>query len=228
MGSTATAWATQVSTILRDASGVDIVVADVLSLGVQPAIIQYSIDRPRSVAVDLTPSARYLPLPSAGQGWMDGWSQISLIEAPSGQTPPARLADSQWSITRDPSTPATVRVLLPYTLAASESARVHFTSTWPFPDGTAGTDLIPSVAFLPICHLAAALISAAFGNEAARSRQGAMPTDFVDGSERTRDLLDVAANLRIIYNTFVGLGSIGSPAGSSSPSRTLSSVRMRT
>ena len=224
MGSTATQWAAQISTVLRDSAGVDISSVDVAAIGVVPALAQYSIDCPRSVAVDLTPASYYLPMPSIAQGWVDGWSRVEGIDAPSGLTPPARMADGDWRLTRDPVTPATHVVYLPFVLNAGEKARVYFTSTWPTPTALAADDLVPAIAFQPVCSLAAAMCCSALATEAARSRQGAMPTDFVDGGDRARNLLDVAAGLRILYNTFIGLGVAGEPT--SARSRGLRSVQM--
>lgn len=225
MGKTATEWTTQVSLLLRDSTNLDVSPGDVTSIGVLPALAQYSIDRPRSVAVDLTPSTYYLPLPAALDGWVSGWSRIESIEAPSGQTPSVRLANGSWVLTRDAVTPATQVVLMPFTLTAGQKARVFFTATWPTPTTVAADDLVPSVAFLPICSLAAAMCCWSLATEAARSRQGAMPTDFVDGSDRARNLLDVAAGMRVIYNTFIGLGVAD---GESSQSKGLRSIRMVT
>ena len=225
MGKTAPEWVTQVSLLLRDSAGLDVLPSEVTAIGVLPALDQYSIDRPRSVAVDLTPTTYYLPLPDAAAGWVSGWSRIEKIEAPAGQTPPVRLADGSWVLTRDAVTPATQVVLMPFTLTVGQKARVFFTSTWPTPTTDATVDLVPSVAFLPICSLAAAMCCWSLATEAARSRQGAMPTDFVDGSERARNLLDVAAGMRVIYNTFIGLGTAG---GESTQSKGLRSIRMVT
>lgn len=224
MGKTATEWSTQVSLLLRDSTNLDVSPGDVSSIGVLPALAQYSIDRPRSVAVDLTQSAYYLPLPAASDGWVDGWSRIESIESPAGLTPPVRLADGAWILTRDPATPATHVVLMPFTLTATQKARVYFTTTWPAPTTLATDDLVPSVAFMPVCSLAAAMCCWALATQASRSRQGAIPTDFVDGSERARNLLDVAAGLRVIYNTFIGLGVAGET--SSVSSKALRSIRM--
>lgn len=226
MGSTATAWSAAVLGKLNDAAGIDVSAATALSVGVVPALAQFSIDRPNTLVVDLTPSGRYLPLPSAGQGWVSGWSDIARVEAPAGYTPPCRLDPGQWVVTRDPSDPTVTRVLLPAELADGEEARVWFSSTWPTPTATASDDLVPAPAFEPVAALAASYVCTALASSASLGRQGALPTDFVDGTERARNLLEAAAGLRVLYNTFIGLGS-GQTSADSSQAKVLRSTRFR-
>jgi hypothetical protein len=68
------------------------------------------------------------------------------------------------------------------------------------------------------------MLCSALAVEAARDRQGAMPTDFVDGSDRSTELLAAAGQWRIVYNTFVGLGAVGSSSESASLRRMRSST----
>lgn len=207
MGHTLTEWSARVGDLLRDASFVDQTAALIVSVGVRPALTQFSIDRPRVAAVDLAAVGRYLPFPSAGQGWDEGMSIVRSLEAPAGQTPPAVLGPGQWTATRDPVTPGTDRLLVPDE-NSGQTVRVIFTSTWPIPDGTATTDLLGSAAFDAVTALAAALVLTSAAAEASRDRMGAIPTDFADGTDRARDMLDAAAAYRVIYNTFVGLGTL--------------------
>lgn len=224
MGHTVTEWATKVAVRLRDQAFIDVDTDDVVQIGVLPALAQYSIDRPRTVAVDLTPAGRYVALPSAGQGWVSGWSEVLRIEAPAGETPPLVLDPGEWAVTRDVTTPATQVILLPYELAAGELARVFFSTVWPTPDQTSTADQVSAVGFEAVSALAAAMVCTSLAAEAGRSRQGALPTDFVDGTERARNLQDVAASLRVVYNTFIGLGQLGTV--NAGPSRTLRSSRL--
>lgn len=224
MGHTMTEWATKVAVRLRDQAFVDVDTDDVIQIGVLPAIAQYSIDRPRTVAVDIEPVGRYVALPSAVQGWVAGWSEVSRVEAPAGETPPLALDPGEWVVTRDASDPGTQVILLPAELASGASARVFFSATWPTPDKTAGTDQVSAVGFEAVSALAAAMVCTSLAAEAGRSRQGALPTDFVDGTERARNLQDVAASLRVVYNTFIGLGQLGTL--NAGPSRTLRSSRL--
>lgn len=210
MGQTALSWVNQVQLLIRDASGLDAAAADVELIGVRPAISQFSIDRPPVVAVDIVAASRYLPYPSEPQGWQEGFSEIRRIEAPAGQTPPQVLAVHQWEMTRDPVTPAIERILIPADVAGV-SCRIVFTSVWPSPSTSAAADLIPAVGFTAVSSLAASMVLTSLATLAARDRQGSMPSDFVDGSDRARDLLDAAAQMRVLYNTFIGLAS--GPAG---------------
>lgn len=222
MGQLLATWTAQVQAYVRDAGGVDVTTQQAVSVGITPALAQYSIDRPRVVAADLTPAARYLPLPTAPNGWIDGFSRVLSIEAPAGETPPQTLRQGSWMFARDPVVVATTRILLPWELAAGDVARVEFTTAWPTPTTDAAIDLVSSVAFPAVTALAAAMVLNTMAAEAARSRQGAMPTDFVDGTERALRFQESAANLRILYNTMIGLGAA---QGGSDSSKSLQSIR---
>jgi hypothetical protein len=228
MGETLANWTTRVRHLLRDSNSVDLTDTQILESGIKPALAQYAIDRPRITAVDLAPSTRYLALPSSGQGWIDGFSRIQSIEAPAGETPAVVLGYDTWTFTRDTATATTIKVLLPSELAAGDTARVIFTTSWPLPTGTAGDDLVSSVAFNAVTSLAAAMAASALAAEASRSRQGSLATNFVDGTDRAERLLELAASLRIIYNTFIGLGSAGAPGvpDGASSSKRLQSIQL--
>lgn len=228
MGHTAVEWELRVLEKLNDVDQIDTSATSVVDVGVGPALAQFSIDRPRTAAVDLTPTGQHLALPTAVQGWVSGWSEITRIEAPAGQTPPCRIDPGQWVLTRDPDDPETVVVLLPAELAAGEQARVFFTTTWPSPTSTAADDLVPDIAFEAVTALAAAYVCVALATSAAFGRQAALPTSFVDGTERSRNLLDAADRLRTLYNTFIGLGQAGQSGGDGSVSaKVLRSSRFR-
>ena len=212
MGQTVAAWTTRVQQLLRDSAAVDVDATLAVEVGVKPALAQFSIDRPRVAAVDVAASGRYVPFPSEAQGWVEGFSEVLRLEAPAGQTPPAVLGDGAWSAGRDPANAGVGRLLIGDDVAGS-TVRVVFTAAWPTPTATASDDLIGSIGFNAVTSLAASMVLTALAAEAARDRQGAMPTDFVDGNDRARSFLDAAAANRVIYNTFIGLGSAGAGAG---------------
>jgi hypothetical protein len=224
MGHTISEWADRVATLIRDDQEIDIPNSFVRELGVFPAIAQFSIDHPRTTAIDVPSSGRYVPLPTVAQGWQEGWSEIRQVEAPAGKTPPAVLLDSGWQTVRDPSTPTVQRILIPADVE-NEQVRVIYTAAWPIPTDDPATDLIPELGFSAVCSLAAAMSCTALASEAARDRQGAMPSDFVDGADRARDLLDAATAFRTLYLTFIGLGAVGAQASTSSREIRSSSVR---
>lgn len=226
MGRSLAAWSTQVLSLVRDSGALDVPGGDEVELGIRPAVAQYSIDRPRYTAVDLAASGRYLPYPTAVQGWDVGMSSVVQIEAPAGQTPPAVLLDSVWQTTRDPVTPATARILVPSDVAG-RTCRVVFTTSWPMPTADPAVDLISDVAWSAVTSLAAAMVLTALSTEAARDRMGSLPSDFVDGSDRSRNLLDAAAALRVVYNTFIGLGTAGAGTATPASARQLGSGSVR-
>lgn len=219
MGQTLAAWTGRVQSLLKDSAGLDADATLAQSVGVVPALAQFSIDRPRLIAVDIAASGRYLPFPTEAQGWQEAFSTVLRVEAPAGQTPPQVLDPAVWSATRDPLLPGTARLLLPSDVSGV-TCRVVFYGAWPTPGVVAADDLLSPVAFSAVTSLAAAMVLTALAAEAARDRQGAMPTDFVDGNDRARSFLDAAAANRVIYNTFIGLGSV-SGSSSSAGSRVL-------
>lgn len=226
MGRTLTQWVEQIGEILVDTDVEDTTHTQLVSVGVRPALSQYSIDAPNVIAVDLTATARWLPLPSAADGWVDGWSRIVSLGLPADADPPEYLEPSQWRFARDPSDATTRRILLPYTPATGDQVRVEFTSTWPLPTSDASVDLVSSVAFDAVTSLAASMVLTSMANEASRHHGGSLATDFVDGTDRARDLLESARSLRIIYNTFIGLGAVGTSDAGSSSDRVLRSTRI--
>ena len=226
MGHTAAEWSIKVLNKLNDATELDVTADMVFTIGVRPALAQYSIDRPRSAVVDLTPSGQYCALPSAADGWVSDWSDISRIEAPAGNTPPSRLDPGEWTRSRDTADASIEKILLPFTLAAGEKARVFFTAAWPTPGDVAATDLVSDIAFEAVTSLAAALVCSTEAVSSATARQGSLATGFVDGTERARNLLDVAAGLRVAYNTFIGLGTVAGQSGQSVSQRVLRSVKI--
>ncbi len=220
MGRTLTEWTTRVGTMLRDVAYVDQSADTIVAVGVRPALTQFAIDHPRETAIDVPSAGRYVPFPTAAQGWDEGMSIVTAIEIPAGQTPPAVLQPAYWQQVRDPATPSISRMMVPDE-HAGQTARLIFNARWPIPDSNPATDLLGDAAFDAVCSLAAALVLTSAAAEASRDRMGAIPSDFTDGTDRARDLLDTAAAYRVIYNTFVGLGSVGGVAGTGS--RTLRS-----
>lgn len=214
MGQTLGTWIAQVQGLISDVDELDVSFQQVTDVGIVPALAQFSIDKPRWTAVDITAAGRYLPLPTEANGWVEGFSDIVSIDAPARQTPPNRLLDSDWELTRDPTTATTRRILIPPD-QAGVLCRVVFTASWPTPTGDPTVDVLGPVPFQAVTSLAAALVCSSIASLAARDRQGALPTDFVDGSDRARQLLDAAQAWRTVYNTFIGLGSV---AGQSSTS----------
>lgn len=205
MGHLLTAWEARVGALLRDETNLDVTNAQIDATGLRPALAQFSNDRPRVAVVEQAGTGSpYLALPA---GWSDGVSTIESIEYPARQNPPVLLDSQSWRITRDPVDVTVKKILLDTTPAAAEWVRLQFTAPWPFPTAVAADDLIDDQAFEAVCHLAASLACSALAGQAARARSGALPTDFVDGRDRARLLLEVATRYRSVYETYLGLAS---------------------
>lgn len=215
MGQTLQAWIDRVENIVKDTASVD--VSDVQAVGVDPAIALYSIDRPRTVVVEAAgDGTAYLDLPSTGDGWVTGFSRVERIEYPARDNPPRYLDRQAWQLTRS-TADVTVEqiVLLEETPSSSEYVRIEFTTAWPTPTATASVDQIDSVGFHAVTHLAASFCLHHIANEAARSRGGALPTQFVDGTNRARELRDQAKELRAVYDAYLGRTAGGGDSGGS-------------
>lgn len=208
---TLTAWTNQVRNLIRAVSSADVPELDAQTIGIVPALAQFAVDRPRVTSVDITASGRYLRFPTTAEGWVEAFSEIRSIEAPAGQTPPAVLLDSCWSVTRDPATPAVPRVLLPADLAGV-SCRIVFSTSWPTPTTDPAVDVLGTVAFAAVTSLAAALVLQSMAAQAARSRVGALSPDYVEVTERSRTLLEAAAAQRGVYAAFIGQSPSGNPS----------------
>lgn len=210
MGRTLEEWQGQIGTVARDA-GVDLSPQQITAVGLLPAINLFSIDRPRDLVVEQAGTgSAYLALPS---GWVPGFSRISWIEYPARQNPPRMIDDQAWQLTRSPTDVTVERILLLEAVpAASEWVRFGFTAPWPTPTASASVDQVDDVAFHAVTALAASYCLTHLAAETARSRSGALPTNFVDGSQRTRDLRDVAKELRSVYDRFLGRVSTMDPS----------------
>jgi hypothetical protein len=213
MGHTLDGWQAKVGELVRDVGSVDLTASQIVTVGLAPAMAKYSTDRPRTVAVEVAGAASsYLDLPA---GWLPGFSTLSDIEFPARQNPPRNLDPRDWRITRDPSDITVQQILLlRHTPAASQYVRLFFTAPWPMPTGVSGADpedpmadLLDDLAFEAVAALAASFCCVSLAGEASRSRSGALPSDFSDGRDRGRNLMDAARMYRSSYDSFVGIGT---------------------
>lgn len=213
MGHTLENWQSQIRGLVRDA-GVDLTPPQIADVGVVPALNLYSVDKPRRLVVE-QPGAgsAYLSLPA---GWLAGFSSIAEIEYPARQNPPRVLDSQSYRLTRSVADVNVEQILLDTTPAASEFVRITFTTVWPTPTHVASVDQLDDVAFQAVTALAASFCLQHLAAETARSRMGALPTQFVDGAQRTRDLREIAKEYRGRYDRF--LGRTAPAAGEAGPS----------
>lgn len=216
MGKTLTEWTDQVEELLRDAGNVDVSTAQVQTVGIDPALAQFSVDRPYEDVVESAGAgSAYLTLPS---DWSEGFSRVVAIEYPARQNPPEYIDDQAFAVVRDQTTVGTRRILLDgYTPSASEYVRVTFTRPYPTPTATAGDDLVPPAAFHAVAALAASFLCNHLAAQAARNREGAFPTDYTLGDDRVRMLRNIGLGYRDVYLAFLGRGLAGDGAGGSAP-----------
>lgn len=211
MGHTIEQWTQRVSAILRDETGKDATPTQVETTGIRPAFTQYSIDRPRVLVEEVAGAGSpYLALPT---GYLSGVTTLDRIEYPARLNPPSFLDGQAWQITRDPADVDVEKLLINQSPTALEHVRFWMSTSWPYPTSTATDDLVTDGAFEPVCHLAAHHVCVALAGNAARSRGGNLPTDFVNGTDRARLLLEAAKGYRQVYEDFIGFGSSSSGSG---------------
>lgn len=210
-GHTIDEWRAKVGHLLRDVAGVDLMLVHIDEAGLEPAFADFARDYPYRPTVDVASAGTaFLPVPSA---WVQGRSRITGIEYPIGQNPPSALDQTSWAVARSPTNVAIDTILLlDAVVPIGSSARVTFEApSWPFPDDDAASDQIDNIGFEAVASLAGAKCLYSLAAEAARNRDGALPTDLVAGDDRVRDLLAVAARLESTYQRLLGLDSDDRP-----------------
>lgn len=218
MGHTLTEWTDQIEHLVRDAGNTDVSTTQVQAVGITPALSQFSADRPyQDVAETAGAGTSYLDLPAE---WVDGFSRLVSIEYPARQNPPEYLDETTFTVVRDPATVATKVILLTTVMpTASEWVRIEYTRPWPTPTATASVDKVNDVAFSAVTALAASYVLEHLASQAARRRDGALPSDWAGGSERARDLHNIARGYRDIYDAFMGRGAGGASSSAAPVSR---------
>ena len=220
MGQALSKWTADVQRIAADATGLEIDDTDAASVGVEPAIAQYSIDRPRRVTVEVAGTGTsYIALPSSGDGWISGFSWIERIEYPARRNPPVYLDSQLWEMGHlDTDVTAERIVLHNSTPSSSEYLRLLFSTSWPIPDGTPSTDQLDQIAYHAVTHLAASMCLGQVAAEHGRSMAGAVASAFTDGVGQAQQLRESAKMLRSVYDTYLGRATAdGSGGGAQRP-----------
>lgn len=209
MGHTLAEWIWRISQAVReDAAGNQIDPTSLLDIAIRPALLRYSIDRPFvDVAEVAGAGSSYFDLPA---DFVDGYSELRSVEYPARLNPTSVLDGQSWTITRDPSTVATKKILLYFsTPSAAQYVRFEYTKPWPMPTAADATvDMVDDIAFEAVAMLAASHALMTLANETARSRMAdVLSQDYADHEERFRSLTAAADRLRSIYEAFLGLAS---------------------
>ncbi len=203
MGHTLDEWQAKVGELVRDAGSVDLTASQIVTVGLAPALAEYSKDRPRAMAAEVAGAgSSYIDIPDA---WLAGFSSLTGVEFPARQNPPNVLDSQGWFITRDPVDIDVHTILLAHTPAVGQYVRLFFTAPWPLPTGTADDDPIDALAYEAVAALAASLCCLSLAGESARARWGSLPTDTA-GEARTQRLLALAQAYRDTYDRFIGIG----------------------
>lgn len=204
MGQTIATWRSKVRELIRDAGGIqDLTDAQIDTVGIKPAVVKYTIDRPRvTYAQAAGAGSAYLSLPA---GWLAGFSRVESVEYPANLNPPTLLDAQSWRMVRSVADVAVEQILLNQAAATGQTVRVGFTTRWPLPTTDATVDLLDEVAFEAVAALAASKCITALATQAARNRVGALPNDITEDRSRADKLLAAAKSYLATYNAFLGL-----------------------
>jgi len=206
MGHTLTEWQDHVGDLLLG-GGADLSPEQITTVGIVPAITKFSVDRPhRDIAEVVGAGAAYFALPA---GWVDGFSSLAEVEFPARQQPRQLLDDQAWALVRSAADPTVHQILLDRSPAATQWVRFTFTRPWPIPTDVATVDVLNDLAYESVVALAASKCLTSLAAQAARSRSGAMPTDFSDGRQRAANLTAAADQYLAAYESFIGVAGKG-------------------
>jgi hypothetical protein len=158
---------------------------------------RYSKDRPRHVVADLAGNgSTYEWTLTSITAWDEGFSQVRAIEYPRGETTPAYLNSSDWSIYESP-TGRSLR--FPSPLTNGKYARVTFTA----PHMTDASTL-PASELYTIGVLAAALAARRLAATYAQTGDSSIVADSVNYRSKSSEYLALARHLEQDYQNYLG------------------------
>ena len=158
---------------------------------------RYSKDRPQRSVADLAGTGTQSEWTLAGiPGWEEGFSLISAIEYPQGESTPAYLDDGEWMIYEAPSGRG-LRFAFP--LSNAKTARIIFTS----PHATDASSL-PVADFYAVGALAAALASRRLAASYAQTGDSSIVADSVNYRSKSGEYLALARRLEQDYENYLG------------------------
>lgn len=218
MGRALTEWQAKVAALVRDAGHADFSTGQITTVGIAPALAQFSVDRPLLRHAEAAGSdSPYVELPT---GWLSGFSSLSSVEYPARANPPTLLDARSWQVVRSPDDVTVEQLLLDRTPVVGQHVRFAFTTRWPLPTETATDDLVDEVSFEAVAALAASFCCTSMLGQAARSDHSTLPTDWTGTRDRAGELAEAAKAYRASYDRFLGLddaGGSGDKASASAP-----------
>lgn len=208
-------WVNKVAHLLRDVGAKDQGHSQIETVGLEPAFAQYSIDRPRVLIREAAGTgSAYLDLP---EEWIAEYSTLLGVEYPARQDPPSDLDSQSWRFVRSTADVDVEQLLLDRSPAAAQFVRLRFTAPWPYPTSDADGDPTSAVAFEAVSALAASFCLVSMAAETSKGRMASLPTNYVDGTERSRSLLEAASRYEGVYDRFMGLKPSNADSGAAAP-----------
>jgi len=166
----------------------------------QQAILQYSKDRPRELATDVSGNGTsFIALPSAGSDAFDeAFSVIHSIEFPLGSIPPNFVLEEDWQLYRTPS--ALQIMLLALTPTATDTLRLAWTARHKSDGST-----VPDYDFEAVCDLAAAFCYDALAGLYTQTGDATIMADSVNYRTKNQEFQSLAKQARQRYYGHLGI-----------------------
>jgi len=184
--------------VFRDAAG-KLLSGDRDAL-LQQAILQYSKDRSRELATDVSGNGTsFIAVPSSGGDVFDEtFSTIRSIEFPLGSIPPNLVPEEDWRLYR---TPSALQIML---LSTAPSATDTVRITWTAKHKSDGST-VPDYDFEAVCDLAAAFCYDALAGIYTQTGDATIMADSVNYRTKNQEFQSLAKQARQRYYSHLGI-----------------------
>lgn len=174
---------------------------------IEQAVRRYSVDRPRTVADDVTADGSMTTaLPGA---WEEDFSVLLAIEYPIAETPPSIVDPRDYSLYVEPSG-ETIRWRLNRP-ANGDTVRLTFTVPRVLDDQAANTT-VPDADFYAVCDLATSIAADAIANKYARTHEPILNADVTDYRTKAQEWGAIARRFEQRYRDALRISKVGRPA----------------
>lgn len=186
---------TRVDDLVRDSD--QIILPAQRDAAIDAALAQYSADRPRQVAVDITSAGgQRIDLPA---GWLDDTSELVAVEFPVGQVPASEIPLGDVSIYNAPDGR---KLELPIVTTAGDVLRVTYTAAQAL---DVVDDTVPLRHRHALVCFAAALLCTQLASYYAREGEPTIAADTVDRKNKSDRFRLLAKDLSGVYSRVIGL-----------------------
>ena len=191
---------TRIKALVKDTK-----LVDQLDEFIESGIIRYSHRRARLLVVELTGDGNvYSALPTSGQGWEQGFSNIMAIEYPLDANPPTYLDDDEWGIHSTP-TGDRIRFIGSSYPGDTEKFWVMFTARHEVSEGTPEVNTVPDSDFEGACHACALVYAESLSRFYVGQTMPGLEADTVNHQSKAIDTDDLVKTLSKRFDELVPL-----------------------